>query len=499
MTKQEMLEQYEQWLFETSAYKMALSIINIDEMTVAPKAGRQYRQKRSAFLAGELFKKETDPKMLEIVIALQKEDIDEETKRALSLYQKSMENAICIPQDEYVAFYQLSDESYAAWVQAKTANDYTIFEPYLKKMIEGQKKMYAYRNRSIDLYDQMLDDYEPGMTKEKYDAFFQVIKDKLVPFIQKIQALPKQEYPFMNEHCPMEVQKKYTDQLLAYLRFDPSWGYQNETEHPFTSWTSENDCRTTTKYHEDQFLSAILSTIHEVGHATYEHQIADRFDGMILSEGVSSGMHESQSRLFENYLGRSRSFWKYHFPILQKTYPSLKDVDFDTFMKAVNQVECSLVRIEADELTYPLHILVRYEIEKGLFDGSITTDGLDQTWNAMYQKYLGVQSPTASQGILQDVHWSGGSFGYFPTYALGSAIAAQFMHTLEKEMDVDQVLQQDHFEVILDWLKEHVHQYGCRYDANQILKMTTGEEFNPNYYVDYLIEKYSKVYGLSHE
>ncbi|MDO4520826.1 MAG: carboxypeptidase M32, partial [Erysipelotrichaceae bacterium] len=214
-------------------------------------------------------------------------------------------------------------------------------------------------------------------------------------------------------------------------------------------------------------------------------------------EGISSGMHESQSRLFENYLGRTAAFWEYNLPFLQKQFPKqLKDVTPQQFADAVNASRCSLIRTEADELTYPLHILVRYEIEKGLFDGSISTAGLDQTWNAMYKKYLGVDVPDASKGILQDVHWSDGSFGYFPTYALGSAFATQFTAKMREEIDVDEALRSGHFEICVEWLKEHIHRYGCRYDADEIMKIATGREFDVNYYLDYLEEKYTKLYHL---
>ena len=286
-------------------------------------------------------------------------------------------------------------------------------------------------------------------------------------------------------------------ELLAYLHFDSSWGYQNESEHPFTSWTCENDCRTTTKYIENEPVNAILSTVHEVGHAYYEHNIDPKYDGMILSDGVSSGMHESQSRLCENYLGRSRAFWEYHYPRFQCHFPNeLGNISLDEFYRAVNLSEPSFVRTEADELTYPLHIVIRYEIEKGLFNGTISTENLDQTWNAKYKEYLGLNVPNDRVGILQDVHWSDGSFGYFPTYALGTAFAAQFMHAMRKDLDVDSLLQNNRYDTIMQWLKEHVQHYGCLYDAGEIIKRATGEEFNVKYFLDYIEEKYTKLYAL---
>ena len=435
MISEEKLQKYQDWLFKRSAYSMALSIIMTDKMTVAPSGGNEYRDARTAFLSGELFSIDTDPEIIAILKEMKDDaDLDGDTKRAAYLYYKDAMNTLCIPKDEFVKAQKVFSESYDAWLKAKIENDYSIFEPYLKKVIEIKRAQYAYRKSDMDLYDQMLDDYEPGMNREKYDAFFNALKERLVPLIEKVCAAEQVDDSFLYLDYDIDEQKRFTDELLAYLHFDPEWGYQNETEHPFTNWVCENDCRTTTKYVKNNVSSAILSTVHEVGHATYEHDCDDRYDGMILSEGISSGMHESQSRLFENYLGRTYAFWEYLYPRLAAHFPAqLRNVSAKQFADAVNVSRRSLIRTEADELTYPLHILVRYEIEKGLFDGSISTEGLDQTWNAMYEKYLGVKAENASEGILQDVHWSDGAFGYFPTYALGSAFSAQFVKKMRKE------------------------------------------------------------------
>ena len=498
MTYEEKLQQYKDWIFRRSAYQMALAIIGIDKQTVAPSAGAAYRDERSAYLAGELFSIETDPAMVQLLKELKDDPkIDGDNKRAVELYYKQAMDTMCIPKEEFVAYQKLRDESFDAWINAKSQSDYSIFEPYLKKIIEVSKKMYSYRNSDKNLYDQMLDDYEPGMTQEKYDAFFMALKERLVPLIQKVTQAKQKNEAFLHQEFPIEDQKKFMTQLLEYLHFDSSWGYQNESEHPFTSWTCENDCRTTTKYVKNDVISAVLSTVHEVGHAYYEHNVDPKYDGMILSEGISSGMHESQSRLCENYLARTTAFWQYHYPKLQEAFPTqLGNVSFEEFYEAINVAKPSFVRTEADELTYPLHVLVRYEIEKGLFNGTISTEGLNETWNKMYKEYLGVDVPNDKVGILQDVHWSDGSFGYFPTYALGTAFAAQYMHAMRKDLDVDTLLSNNQYDVIMNWLKEHIHKYGFRYEAPELMKMVSGEEFNVNYYLDYLEEKYTKLYNL---
>ena len=496
MNTSEKLKKYKDWIFRCSAYQMALNIISIDKQTVAPSAGSAYRDERSAYLSGELFSLETDPEIVTLLEDLKNDnDIDVEDKRAIELYYKRIMDTLCIPKDEYVAFKRLCDESFDAWLLAKSKADYSIFEPYLKRVIESKKKLYRYRNSDKSIYNQMLDDFEPGMSVEKYDIFFEALKNRLVPLIKKVTNAKQIKEDFLHQSFPVEEQKKFMDELLKYLHFDPSWGYQNESEHPFTSWTCENDCRTTTKYIENNVASAILSTVHEVGHAYYEHNINPKYDGMILSEGVSCGMHESQSRLCENYLGKTLAFWKYHYPRLQEVFPKQLDkVALEDFYKAINASKPSFVRTEADELTYPLHILIRYEIEKGLFDGSISTEGLDKTWNAKYKEYLGIDVPNDRLGILQDVHWSDGSFGYFPTYALGTAFAAQYVHTMKKDIDVDSLLENNHFDEIMKWLKENIHTYGFLYEAPKLMKMVTGEDFDVNYFLDYIEEKYTKLY-----
>lgn len=498
MTTEEKIQKYNEWIFRRSAYEMALRIISIDKMTVAPVAGSSYRDKRTAYLAGELFSIETDESMLPVLKDLMHDEtVDGDIRRGAEVYYRQMLNQTVIPKEEYVAEQELMNASYDAWLEAKQKNDYSIFEPYLKKVIETKKKEYTYRGKKEPIYDQMLDDFEPGMNMEKYDAFFEALKTRLVPLIQKVTEAEPIDDSFLYQNYPVEDQKKFMDHLLKYLHFDPSWGYQNETEHPFTDWTCENDCRTTTKYLENNVISAVLSTVHECGHAWYEHNVDPKYDGMILSDGISSGMHESQSRLCENYLGRSEPFWEYNYPYLQKQFPSqLGNVSLQDFVRGINVARPSLVRTEADELTYPMHILIRYELEKGLFDGTISTEGLDQTWNSLYQKYLGVSSDNARDGILQDVHWADGEFGYFPTYALGSAYAAQFTDTMRKDIDVDDLLRNNHYDQIEAWLREHIHRYGFRYEAPEIMVKTTGKPFDVNYYLDYLEDKYTRLYNL---
>ncbi len=498
MTLEEKLKLYHDWIFKMSAYRMAITTITIDKQTVAPKGGNAYRDARSAYLAGELFSMRTDEKMFELLRELKDDpNVNPEDARAIALYYKEACNSQCIPKDEYVAYTDFINQSWNTWLKAKRSDDYSIFGDTLEKGIAWKKKIIGYRSPDMSLYDYMLDDYEPGMNQEKYDDFFAKVKERLVPLMQKIAKAKPIDDSILDGTFAIDQQKSLMNEILAYLQFDSSWGYQNETEHPFTNWICHGDCRTTTKYVEDSVTAAIFSTVHEVGHAYYVHDVNPDYDGMILSEGISFAMHESQSRFCENYLARIPAFWQANYPKLQKYFPEqFGKVSLDDFMRAVNASTPSLIRTEADELTYPLHILIRYELEKGLFNGTISTQNLDQTWSDMYEKYLGVRPKGAADGILQDVQWANGKFGYFPTYALGSAYAAQFMHAMRKDLDVDSLLANSQYDVLMSWLKEHIHQYGCRYTTDEILIKATGEPFNVNYYLDYLEEKYTKLYNL---
>ncbi|MBQ1382795.1 MAG: carboxypeptidase M32, partial [Solobacterium sp.] len=365
--KEELLKEFDEWVLKLSVYQMALSLIGVDKQTLAPQGGAAYRDERTAYLAGEMFSIETDLHMVEVRRQLLAEDIDADKRREIELMDKEIEHILVVPKEMFVSYTKLTAEAYEVWHRAKNAEDYTIFEPVLKKVIEASKQMYACRNSSASMYDQMLDDYEPGMTMEKYDAFFDRVRERLVPLIRKVTEAQQIDDSFLKQPYDVQKQKEYMNRvILPYLGFDSSWGYQNETEHPFTDIICENDIRVTTKYLENNVVSAILSTVHEVGHGYYGHDVAPEYDGTIFNYGISSGMHESQSRLLENYLGRTLPFWEANYPALQETFPEqLKDVTVEQFVRAINVGKPSLVRTEADELTYPLHILIRYEIEKG--------------------------------------------------------------------------------------------------------------------------------------
>jgi carboxypeptidase Taq len=284
---------------------------------------------------------------------------------------------------------------------------------------------------------------------------------------------------------------------MDVMCFDKSRGLIKESEHPFTSGYGTSDVRVTNHYYEDLLTSSIFSAIHELGHGTYEQQCDPNLDSTLLGGGTSMAIHESQSRFYENVVGRSYEFWVAHYPKLKEIFKEeLSDITLDDFYRLVNNVECSLIRTEADELTYPLHVMVRYEIEKMIIEQDVNVDDLPTIWNQLYKEYLNIDVPSDKEGILQDVHWSGGSFGYFPTYALGSAYAAQMLNAMRKDLDFEKEIGKQNLKAINEWLKEKIHHYGATKNPTELLLISTNEEFDAKYFVEYLKNKFSKLYDL---
>ncbi|MBR0138461.1 MAG: carboxypeptidase M32 [Erysipelotrichaceae bacterium] len=494
----ELYKEYEELMMKISAYELVMGTTYLDAQTTAPDKGAEYRNKRLSFLQGELYSMQTEGRLPELLDELSKaDDLTDEQKRIIKWHLKELNLIKCVPKDVVVEQSLLLMESEQAWEKAKRSSNYELFKPYLLKVIEMSKKILSYRPDGYKGYDALLDDYEPGMTIEKYDAFFNKVREGLVPLIRKIAAGKQIDDEFVYQYYPIDKQEILMKKIMEYIDFDFDAGVLMQSEHPFTDSLSKYDTRITTHYYENNLLSSIFSVIHEAGHANYNRQVRDDLSETFVFDNMSSGMHESQSRFYENYLGRNYHFWDKLFPEVKALFPEqLKDIDQEKFVKAVNKAIPSLIRTEADELTYPLHIMIRYEIEKGIFDGTVDLEKLPEIWNQKYHEYLGVEVPDDAHGILQDVHWSDGSFGYFPTYALGSGYGAQFLAAMQKDLDVDKCLSEGKYTVIKDWLRDKIHQYGGLYLPSEQIEMATGEPFNPDYYVNYLVKKYSELYGL---
>ena len=496
MNKQERINKYLLWQKLCKAYNLSSSIVSFDKSTIAPALGRSYTNEMMSILSGEYYKVYTDNTQIDNINELLKyDDLDKDLKIELELVKISFDNTSCIPQDEYMSYSKIIDDTMDIWEKAKQTNDFNLFKPYFSEAVKLSNKIIRYRNK--DTFNEYLNDYERGMNKEKYDNFFDQIEKELVPYIKQVTSKNLNlDYSLLNCKVDIQTQKEITEHMCKYLGFDESWAYFSESVHPFTNPISKNDIRLTTKYEENNFLSNIFSVIHELGHGLFEHQIDDKYNGRMIGSQITSGLHESQSRLLENYIGRSKAFWEYNYKFIQEKIDVFKNVSLDDFYKLINRVQCSKIRIEADELTYPIHILIRYRIEEKLINNEITVDELPTVWNKYMKDYLGVTIENDAEGVLQDVHWSQGALGYFPTYALGSACAAQIFNALNKELDVDNLLRNNQFNIINEWLKENIHQYSGLYNVDQMLLNITNEKFDTKYYIEYLKNKFNNIYQL---
>lgn len=492
-------EKLKPYLEKMMALDAAQILFGWDQETLAPEASAPYTAKVIGVLSSEYFNVVTDEEMKKILQEC-KEDKDLTPVEAAIVkdVSETMEKLDCIPAGEYREFAELTAESTGIWARARKNQDFESFSPTLKKIIQYQKKFASYQAKEDQkLYDVMLDSYEKGFNMENLDRFFAKLREALVPFLKNLMEHGARiEDDFLTGDYSEKKQEAIGRYLAEYVGFDFNKGVMAVSAHPFTTELHNHDVRITTAYN-NHVDDSLFSVIHESGHAMYEFGIPDELTQTPVGTGTSMGMHESQSRFFENIIGRNEAFWEPVYGKLQETFPEqLGNVPLDKFVKGINKVQPSLIRTQADELTYSLHIMVRYEIEKMLVEEDLDVDKLPEIWADKYEEYLGVRPQNVAEGVLQDIHWSQGSLGYFPSYALGSAFAAQLYAYMKKEMDFEGLLKAGDIAAIAAYLREHVHQYGKMKTSREILKDTTGEDFNPQYYVDYLIEKYSKIYGI---
>lgn len=487
------------YMDKAMAIKTAMTLFEWDNETLAPKEAGELTSQVIGVLSGEYFEAVTCDGMKKLLKECREQGGLTEAEAAnVRELSEELEQTICIPQEEYQEFARLTARATSVWARAKKDQDFEAFAPTLEKVIGFQKKFAGYRAKDgKKTYDIMLDDYEKGFSMENLDEFFGLLKKELVPFLKKVMEEGKKiEDGFLKGDYPEEKQEELARFLAGYVGFDFDCGVMAVSAHPFTTNLHNKDVRITTHY-TDSVDSSLFSVIHEAGHGIYELGIRDDLTLTPVGQGASMGMHESQSRFFENIIGRNRAFWVPIYKKVQEMFPGqLGQVDLDRFVEAINKVTPGLIRTEADELSYSLHVLIRYEIEKMLIEEDLDVKKLPDIWADKYEEYLGIRPENPAEGVLQDIHWSQGSFGYFPSYALGSAFGAQLYYHMKKTMDFEGLLADGGIDAIREYLKENIHQYGKLKTSRQILKDVTGEDFNPEYYVRYLKEKYTRIYGL---
>ncbi len=478
------------------AFQTASSSIYLDATTVAPKGTAEGRGVALGVLAGEEHALITAPETGELLDALSKEELQFPVNRQVSELRRSRDKLVRIPAQEYRDYAELTNKSDSVWHEAKEKSDFAMFLPCLEELVSYNRKFAGYYDSSKAPYDALLDQYERGMNTAMLDQFFSVLRERLTPVIRAVAQKPQPDGSFLHRHYPAEMQRKFSDALMEVMGLDRAHCTIGETEHPYTLNFNNKDVRITTNYREDDVSGSMYSVIHEGGHALYELGVADDLQYTCLAGGVSMGVHESQSRFYENIIGRSRPFIEAVFPKAQAFFPEqLGDVTAEMFYRAVNIVRPSLIRTEADELTYCFHIMIRYELEKRLITGELAAKDIPGEWNRMYREYLGVEVPDDRRGCLQDSHWSGGSFGYFPSYALGGAYGAQMLKNMEKDIDVWGPVGRGDLSAVTGWLRKKIHRYGGSLEPAEVVKNACGD-FDPTVYTDYLTEKYSKLYQL---
>lgn len=470
-----------------------------DSRTGAPKNGSEDRAESIGQLSTDIFNIQTSDRMKELIDVLYErlDDLSEDTKKAVELAKKEYEENKKIPEAEYKEYVILCSKAETAWEEAKGKSDFSLFSPYLEQLIEFNKRFITYWGYQEHPYDALLDLFEPGVTVKVLDQLFAELKEAIIPLVKQVTASGnKPDTSFLTKAFPKEKQKELSLYFLQELGYDFDGGRLDETVHPFATTLNWGDVRVTTRYDEKDFRTAIFGTIHECGHAIYEQNIDEALSGTNLSDGASMGIHESQSLFYENFIGRNKHFWTPYYQKIQEASPEqFKDISLDDFVRAINESKPSFIRVEADELTYPLHIIIRYEIEKAIFSNEVSVEDLPSLWNQKYQDYLGITPQTDAEGILQDVHWAGGDFGYFPSYALGYMYAAQLKQKMLEDLpEFDALLERGEFHPIKQWLTEKVHIHGKRKKPLDIIKDATGEELNVRYLIDYLSNKYSNLY-----
>ncbi|MFN8243994.1 MAG: carboxypeptidase M32 [Ferruginibacter sp.] len=492
-------EQYQTKMQKIADVKYASAVLQWDQETYLPPRGAGFRGQQLATLsemAHALFTEPATGELLQQLHDAEGLDTTQQTNIALSLedYNKNKK----LSSDFVRRMSEAVNKSFHAWIQARRENDFGVFAAPLAELVQLKKQEAHFLGFDEHPYDALLNDYDKGLTMAKVDDFFAGLVPQLQLILEKVNNHAPVDNSFLKQHFGKQPQWDVGVELLSAIGFDWEAGRQDISEHPFTTNFNSCDVRITTRIDENDFGNMTWSCLHEGGHALYEQGLPASQYGLPLGEYCSVSIHESQSRIWENCVGRHWPFWQKNFPLLVKYFPEqFATVSVEKFMAAINKVEPSLIRTEADEVTYHFHVLIRCEIEKHLIEGSLSARDIPFYWNDLYRKYLGIEVPDDRRGCLQDVHWSHGSFGYFATYSLGSLYAAQFYHAAQKSHpQLESELAAGNNSVLLNWLRREIHANGRRYNSLELCRQATGEELNSRYFTDYILGKLHRFMGL---
>jgi carboxypeptidase Taq len=499
---QQKLERFKQLIAQVVDLGRAEALLGWDQQTYMPRGGAEDRGNILETVAGlshEMFtSKEMGDLLAELLPYANTLDPDSDDACLVKRTAHDYEKRTKVPTEWVAEFARVTTLGQTAWEDAKAADDFEVFRPHLEKVVELRRAYGDFFKPYDHIYDPLLDDFEPGMKTSEVKAIFDALRPQQVQLLKEIAAKPVIDDSFL--HIPYDEQGQWDFGVDVVTRFGYDWnrGRQDKSVHPFTTGFGIDDVRITTRFDPERAASALFSTMHEAGHAMYEQGVSNTLRRTPLANGASMAVHESQSRMWENLVGRSKGFWQFFYPRLVKLFPAqLGSVTQEQFYRGINKVEPSLIRVEADEATYNLHIMLRLELEIALMEGSLQVGDLPQVWNRKMEEYLGVVPPTNREGVLQDVHWSGGMFGYFPTYALGNLVSAQLWEKIHLDIpNLEKQISEGKLDDLLHWLRLNIHQHGAKFEPQVLVKRVTGTTITPEPYVRYLRGKYSEIYNL---
>jgi len=496
------LDQLKQRLADVHNLGRAASVLTWDQQTYMPAGGAEARASQFATLSRLGHTMFTDDETGELLerAAAEVADLPEDHDDAalVRVGKRDYEDDRKVPTDLVVEMRRHGSLAQPYWIEARKENRFEIFAPYLEETIRLCRRLAEHLGYKDRLYDALLDQYEPGMRTAQVQQIFAGLKEEIVPLVQAISER-KDRVDDSMLHAPFDEgkQEAFGKMVAERYGYDFNRGRQDRTVHPFETTFSRNDVRITTRFEPNFLNPALFGTMHETGHALYEQGVGESLEGTLLARGTSLGVHESQSRMWENVVGRSRGFWQHFYPQLQSTFPDqFGHVDLDRFYGAINRVEPSYIRVEADEVTYNLHIMLRFEMELDLLDDKYPVSEAPAVWNSKMQEYLGITPPTDTLGILQDIHWSH-MMGYFTTYSLGNILSVQlYDKAVEEKPEIPEQIQNGQFGALHGWLEDRVYRHGRKYQPNELIQRATGEPLQSRSYVAYLKRKYGEIYDL---
>ncbi len=496
------LDQLKAVIGEVSDLNSTAGLLGWDQQTYMPIGGGEARGQQLATLGKLAHEKGTSDEVGKLLDDLKKEfagaNSTSDEAAMVRVAARDYEKAVRVPGEFIAEQAIVTTRAFEAWAEARSKSDFSIFRPHLEKVVELVKKYVSFFPPADHPYDTLLDDYEPGMKTAEVQAIFNGLRPKQVELIRAIAARPQVNDKFLHKNYNEGKVWDFSATITRGFGYDWSRGRMDKAPHPFESSFSVNDVRITNRFEAKNPLATVFSAMHESGHGMYEQGINPAYERTSLAHGTSLAIHESQSRMWENLVGRSLPFWEFFYPQLKKIFPSQLDgVGLKNFYKGINKVEPSLIRVNADEATYNLHIMLRLELEIAMVEGKIAIKDLPEIWNSKMQEYLGITPPNDALGVLQDIHWSSGSIGYFSTYALGNLVSTQLWEKINKDIkDLEAQIRKGQFGGLLGWLRSNIHNHGRKYDPQALVQKVTGSKITPEPYVRYLKAKYSDIYGL---